>query len=451
MNEREALAYINDYTWTASRPGLSRTQELLERAGRPDRKLRFVHVAGTNGKGSTATMIATVLTEAGYRTGLYISPHLSNFRERMCVDGKMISADEFAEITSFLAPLADGMEDHPSQFELSTVLALEFFARRGCDLVVLEVGMGGLLDSTNVIEHPEVCVITNIGLDHTEFLGNTLAEIATNKAGIFKSGASAICYDMRDDAPEAVAAVANRAESVGIPLTIADFHQLSVRPSSGEEVLNGQEFAYRGATYHLRLLGDHQSKNAAVAIEALHALRGHGWSIPEEAVVRGLEKTVWPARLELLSRDPIFLLDGGHNLQGAQAMRAFLSRWLGDRTEPDARRTWFLLSILKDKDIDGILPLLLPFAAGVVCMTPHSPRALDAALLAEKIRSFSVGTSAGLSNGCLETLPVEVCTEAPDAVARVCARASECGFPVVAFGSLYSAGFIREVFIPAEG
>ena len=194
MNITEALTYIHSVCWRGSIPGLSRTQELLRRMGNPEKKLKFVHIAGTNGKGSTAAMTASILRKAGYCTGLYTSPFLFRFNERMNINGADIADEELAEITEFVKPHAEAMADHPTEFELVTAIAMEYFARHRCDIVVLEVGMGGELDSTNVIDPPEVAVICNLGLDHTEFLGNTLEEIAQAKAGIIKPGCSAVLY-----------------------------------------------------------------------------------------------------------------------------------------------------------------------------------------------------------------------------------------------------------------
>ena len=194
MTVQEALTYIHSVCWKGSVPGLERTRELLERMGNPEKSLRFVHIAGTNGKGSTAAMTASILRQAGYKTGLYTSPYILRFHERMQVDGVEISDEELADVTEFVRPHAEAMADHPTEFELVSCIAFEYFKRKCCDIVVLEVGMGGELDSTNVIDTPEVAVITNIGLDHTEYLGDTLEKVASAKAGIIKKGGTAVLY-----------------------------------------------------------------------------------------------------------------------------------------------------------------------------------------------------------------------------------------------------------------
>ena len=194
MTVNEAIAYIHSVFWKGSIPGLGRTQELLRRIGNPEKKLKFIHIAGTNGKGSTAAMTASILRKAGYRTGLYTSPYIYRFHERMQIDGEQISDEDLVEITEFVKPHADAMAESPTEFELVSCIAFEYFARKNCDIVVLEVGMGGALDSTNVIPVPEVAVITNIGLDHTDYLGDTVEKIAETKAGIFKEGGHAVVY-----------------------------------------------------------------------------------------------------------------------------------------------------------------------------------------------------------------------------------------------------------------
>ena len=272
MTYQEALTYIHSVCWKGSVPGLSRTRELLGRIGNPQNKLKFVHIAGTNGKGSTAAMLASVFRSAGYRTGLYTSPFLLCFNERMQVDGEMISDEELAEITEFVRPHAEAMADHPTEFELVTVIAMEYFMRHGCDIVSLEVGLGGELDSTNVISTPEAAVICNIGLDHTEVLGDTLEKIASAKAGIIKGGDVVIYRGSQsvervfEDACKKTGARLHRADFDGICLKRADF--------------SGQVFDL-GARKELEipLLGEHQLKNAAVVVAAVDALTAKGWHI----------------------------------------------------------------------------------------------------------------------------------------------------------------------------
>ena len=241
MNYEEALEYIHHVSWTGVKPGLSRTFELLDRMGNPQKQLKFVHIAGTNGKGSTAAMTASILEKSGYRTGLYTSPFIHRFNERMQVNGESITDEELAELTEWIRPMAETMEDSPTEFELITALAMEFFRRQVCDIVVLEVGMGGELDSTNVIDTPEMAVITAIGLDHTAELGDTLGKIASAKGGIIKACGDVVIYPQ---AEEAEIVLKQMAEEKYCHVFQPDFS--AITPVS--ETLSGQTFDY--GKYH---------------------------------------------------------------------------------------------------------------------------------------------------------------------------------------------------------
>lgn len=326
MTPAEALEFIHSESWLGSKPGLSRTQELLHRCGDPQDRLRFVHVAGTNGKGSVCAMLASVLTAAGYKTGLYISPYIARFSERMSIDGREIPMEELAQITEMIRPHALAMEDSPTEFELVTAIAMEYFARSRCDIVVLEVGLGGRLDSTNVIAAPECAVLTNIGLDHTEILGDTVEMIAAEKAAIIKTGSTAVLYAQKASVMELAR---ETCQSLGVPLRIADFSRLT----SVSDTLDGQVFRYRSwEELNLPLLGAHQLRNAAVVLETVEALRGRGYEIPQAAVREGLAKTRWPARFEIVSRKPYFVVDGGHNPQCAESVARGLQHYFPEDT-----------------------------------------------------------------------------------------------------------------------
>ena len=427
MTVQEAIAYINDYTWSSSRLGLERTRELLRRLGNPQKDLRFIHVAGTNGKGSTCAMIERILREAGFCTGFYPSPYLQDFRERIQVNGEYITKAGLAAITERVAAQADTMEDHPSQFELITAIGMLYFRQMHCDFVVLEVGMGGALDSTNVIDPPEAAVITSIGLDHTEYLGSTLEEIAHTKCGILKRGSSAVSYR---NAPEVMAVIREICCDRMIPLYEAPAVEYDMQDGEDaleplEHSLDGQRFRFRGREYRLPLLGRHQLRNAATVLKTVEALRDRGVILPDEAVEHGLALTEWPARFEVLSRDPLLILDGGHNPQCAEALAENIREYLTGET--GRAGVTFLFGMLADKDYRRTLELLAPYGSAYICITPESPRALPAEKLAELIRSVKPG------------LPVFSAEEIPDAIAS----ALELGRPVIAFGSLYSAGRIR--------
>ena len=417
MTIQEAIDYINAHTWSQWKLGLSRTRDLLELLGNPQKKLRFVHVAGSNGKGSTCAMLERILRQAGYVTGLYPSPYIEDFRERIQVCGEYIPEEALCRITAKVKELADSMEDHPTQFELITAIGMEYFAEKHCDIVVLEVGLGGLFDSTNIIDAPEVAVITNIGLEHTEYLGSTLAEIAANKCGIIKPGSDVVCYE---NLPEVMEVVRRTCEDKGCPLHIA--RQGRVIPV--ERSLYGQTFRFlknsgeknsrenygrekdvqekagqkkggqekdrqEGTLLRLSLLGEYQLHNAATVLTTVEVLRGRGFSIPEEAVKDGMADVKWPARFEVLSHKPLFILDGGHNPQCASALAESIRTYLPETegTSAGRGRIVFLMGMLADKDYRAVIDIISPFAASFVCLTPDSPRALPAEDLAEELRS----------------------------------------------------------------
>lgn len=416
MTGREAIEYISDYTWSKSRLGLSRTRELLNLLDNPQEKLKFIHVAGSNGKGSTCAMLSSILRSARYKTGLYTSPHIESFLERIQIDGENISEIRLAEITERVRDIADKMADHPSQFELITAIAMVYFYEENCDVVALETGMGGELDSTNIIPAPEVAVMTNIGLEHTEYLGKTLAQIAKTKAGIIKTGSECVCYDGDGE----VTQIIKEACAVkDVPFNIAKFSE--IKPL--ERSLRGQSFSFEGFIYGLPLIGSHQLKNAALALTAVEVLKRRGFNISQKAVFEGLKNAKWQARMEVLSQNPAFILDGGHNPQCAEALANTLKEYL------IGEKVTFLIGVLADKDAISIINSLIPFAERFVCVTPNSPRALAAQKLAEEIKK-----------ACDVAVAVE--DNFSDAVAA-CLKHDE---PTVAFGSLYMVSDIRDAF-----
>ena len=418
MTPQEAIDYIENYTYSSTKLGLERTEELLHKLGDPQNDVKFIHVTGSNGKGSTCCMLASILQRAGYKVGLYTSPYIQDFRERIQVNGEFIPGEDLARLTVKVRALADTMTDPASQFEFVTALAIEYFKEEKCDVVVLEVGMGGAMDATNVIPAPEVAVITNVGLEHTEYLGDTLEAIAENKSGIIKPGCSAVCYD---GAPEVTAVVKQVCAEKDVPLTCLDFRDL--QPVS--ETLEGQRFLYKGKEYFIPLLGPHQINNTAVVLEIVNTLRARGWSITDEDVELGLRFTRWPARFEVLRRDPLCILDGGHNPQCAQALVDSLDRLL------PGRKAVFLMGILADKDYKQVIDMILPYASEFYTLTPLSPRALDTDALAAELRSH--GAKATACHGIDEGIDAAIKAAGPDGL-------------VVIFGSLYLAGAVRSAF-----
>ena len=418
MTYEQALDYIHAIHWQGHKPGLERTQTLLEALGRPQDKLRFVHIAGTNGKGSTAAMLDSCLRQAGYKTGLFTSPFINRFNERIQIDGQPIPDQDLVRLVERVQPVAQAMTDLPTEFELITALGMLYFAQQHCDIVVLEVGLGGALDSTNVIAAPECAVITALGMDHVKELGPTLADIAAAKAGIIKPGCPVVSYGGEPEADKVIADVARARHA---PLSVVDFGRLHRTSAS----LDGLVFDFDGMEgLTLPLLASYQPRNAAVAITALRVLRNRGWNIPDEAIRRGLAQVSWPGRFELLRRDPPFLLDGSHNAHGMRATVASLrERFPGEKFV-------FLISIMADKDSDDMLKLLLPLAKCFVTVTAPSPRAIPAADLAAQI------TALGGVAETADTIPAGV--HRADALAD--------GGPVAALGTLYFSGPVRLTF-----
>ena len=424
MTLEEALHYIHSVCWKGSIPGLERISALLDKMGHPERGLKFVHVTGTNGKGSTCAMVASVLRQAGYRTGLYTSPYILRFNERMQINGEMIPDDELCAITAEIKPLADSIFEQPTEFEMVTAIAFAWFARRGCDIVVCEVGMGGEFDATNVISAPEAAVLCNIGLDHTEVLGDTLEKIAATKSGIIKPGCRAVLYP----APAGVEAVVEqRCREVGAPLRRVDFSALCLQSRS----LEGQVFDFGALTdLHLPLLGEHQLHNAAVALTTLAVLQERGWKITEGDIRRGLAATVWPGRFQILSRRPLFLIDGGHNPQCIEALTQNIADYLQNRP------LTVLTGVLGDKDYHCMYRDVAPYTASFVAVTPDNPRALSAQELAGYLRSFGK--------------PVSAAASVDEGVRLALAQAGEDG-TVLCYGSLYLLGDVIRAVEQALG
>ena len=412
MSYEQALRYIHSVSWKGSVLGLSRTRELLGRMGNPQHSLRFVHVAGTNGKGSFSAMLQSVLSAAGYRTGLYTSPFIARFNERMQIDGAPIGDETLACIAGFVRPLADSMADAPTEFELITCIAMEYFRRNACEFVVLETGMGGALDATNVIDAPALAVIMAMGLDHMDYLGTTVAQIAEQKAGIVKENGCVLNYG-NDPAANAVFERVCRQRHAR--LFYADF---SAMQRIGVD-LDGQAFSYWGEPYRIPLIGAYQIKNAAMVLRAVEILRMQGVSIAQSAVKRGLENARWPARFEVLCKDPVVIVDGGHNPQGVAATAESLNMLF------PREKIVFLIGMMADKDVVRTVQILLPLAKAFIAVRPDNPRAMLEDVLAGAISELG---------GC-----VQACPSVEMGVRRALAGRSI----VCAVGSLYMADEVK--------
>ena len=416
MNYEETIAYIHSAYWKGTKDGLSRTRELLERLGNPQDELRFIHVAGTNGKGSTCAMLASILQAAGYKTGLYTSPFVNRFNERIALNGTPISDEDLVNVFERIRPIVDAMEYPPSEFELITCAAMLYYREQQCDVVVLEVGMGGEFDSTNVIKTPLLTIITSMGFDHMKYLGNTMTEIASAKAGIIKPGGTTLIYG---ENPEADQVFRETCARVGSRLVVTEYSRII----DHSHTLRGHDLSF-GPYAHIRLplIGSHQVKNAAVVLSAVEELQKKGLTIPAEAVYEGMSKVQWPARMELLSEEPVFLLDGGHNPHGFHAAAATLRELF-----PDQKVT-VMMGVMADKDHGDMIRELLPLAKRFITVRPDSPRSMTAEELAEEIRALGgeAEPAGSVENGVQKLL-----NEAkPEDV-------------LLAIGSLYMSGAVR--------
>ena len=382
MTYDEALEYIHGVSWTFCKPGLDRIGELCQRLGHPERGMRFIHVAGTNGKGSTSAMLDSILRRVGLNVGLFTSPYIYEFGERMRVGGENIGREELAEITEYVRPIAEAMTDRPTEFELITAIAFEFFKRRGCDVVVLEAGMGGRLDSTNIIREPLLSIITGIALDHTAFLGDTVEKIAVEKAGIIKDGAPLLYGGDCESAAEVIRAVANER---GSRFVRSDHGAIRISSAT----LSGTKFDYKGwRGVRIPLLGSYQPKNAALVLEAVELLRGRGLKIPDSAVYEGLASAAWRGRFEIINKEPQIIFDGAHNPEGVAAAVESIKSYFGDE------RLMVLSGVLRDKDYRYIASRISEIADRAFTLTPDNPRALSAEEYAKEFMKNGIAATA---------------------------------------------------------
>lgn len=378
MNIQEALEYIHGITWQSREPGLKRINELMDMMGHPEKELKYIHIAGTNGKGSTAAMLASILTKAGYKTGLFTSPHIYKFNERMQINGEHISDEAICELAEYIKPFTDKMEETPTEFELVSAFGFEYFKRQGCDIVVLEVGLGGVMDSTNVIPSPEVAVLAAIGLDHTGLLGNTLTEIAKEKAGIIKPGCDAVIYRQE---PEVEEVFLNQCKVVGATANLCEPEKV-IRTDCDWDT---QTFTYKDAeNLVIPLTGSYQLKNVSMVLKTVEILRKKGYNIEAETLREGLLSTQWPCRFEVLTKDPVFIIDGAHNPQGIMATAESL------RLHLKSEKVVFIIGVMSDKDLDTMIPYIDDLAAEYIAVSPDYPgRALDAADLGAYLEKFN--------------------------------------------------------------
>lgn len=470
MDWNEAIALLHGANWKHTKIGLERMRDFMHALGDPQEKLRYVHIAGTNGKGSACIMTQSILTAAGFRTGLYISPHLDQFNERLSIDGQMISDADLRRLAARVHAAAETLGEEPTDFEMITAMAFCWFEEQRCDLVVLEVGMGGRLDATNVISSPEVCAIMHIGLDHTEFLGDTVEKVATEKAGILKPGADCVLYHQLPGVMDVVRKrFADVNPDTAAQLIITDPTAFTARART----IDGQVFDYRNRPeLRIQLLGNYQMENAMAVLDIIDCLQRRGFGISEDAIreeasaiqmhggkqksdscddatleevsvqahkdvqkpgiseaaIRaGLARASWPGRFELLSRTPLLIVDGAHNPNGVEALVDTIRAYFPDQ------KINFVMGVMKDKDYHTMLRLIAPYAARFITELPDAHRALRPEALKSEIREYFDG-------------PVETADSVTAAIKRAMELAEGSDAITICFGSLYQVAEIRRFF-----
>lgn len=419
LTYEEVLDQIEHQRRFGNRPGAEVSALMLEKLGRPQQNMSVIHIAGTNGKGSVSAFLCSILKEAGIRTGMFTSPHLVDFRERICVDGQMISREEVTKLGNML--LEENFGTVPTMFDYCLAMALLYYRDRQCQAAVIETGLGGRLDSTNAIGVPEVTVVTKIGYDHMAVLGDTLDKIASEKAGIIKKGTKLVLESQEKDAMDVLLETAEK-EAV-TEIKIVDMHDVTeCRYENGRQYFSYQKYK----NLEMAMLGVHQYENAAAAILAAEIFlkdRGISDEKAEYYIREGIKKTRWEGRMEILSREPFFMVDGAHNGNGVAALAESL------RTLFPGEKFHFVMGVMADKNYEEMIEELLPLALDFKTVTVESERALAAQELSEKIRAKGI-CDAGLLHSFDELMPGRL----------------DVAHKTIAFGSLYFVGEIEKYF-----
>lgn len=419
LTYEEVLDQIEHQRRFGNRPGAEVSALMLEKLGRPQQNMSVIHIAGTNGKGSVSAFLCSILKEAGIRTGMFTSPHLVDFRERICVDGQMISREEVTKLGNML--LEEDFGTVPTMFDYCLAMALLYYRDRQCQAAVIETGLGGRLDSTNAIGVPEVTVVTKIGYDHMAVLGDTLDKITAEKAGIIKKGTKLVLESQEKDAMDVLLETAEK-EAV-TEIKIADMHDVTeCRYENGRQYFSYQKYK----NFEMAMLGVHQYENAAAAILAAEIFlkdRGISDEKAEYYIREGIKKTRWEGRMEILSREPFFMVDGAHNGNGVAALAESL------RTLFPGEKFHFVMGVMADKNYEEMIEELLPLALDFKTVTVESERALAAQELSEKIRAKGI-CDAGLLHSFDELMPGRL----------------DVAHKTIVFGSLYFVGEIEKYF-----
>ena len=418
MNYEQSLDFIHSRNKFGIKLGLDATADLLDKIGNPHKKLKFVHIAGTNGKGSTTSYIADILSAKGYKVGKFISPYVHSFTERIQINNTEISQSDLAKFTTVVA---DAIEKHnltPTEFEVVTAIGLAYFEAQKCDFVALEVGMGGRFDATNVIPAPEVSVITSISIDHTQYLGNTISEIAFEKCGIIKTGSRVVSYP--DNHVNAFEVIKNTTLDKNVPLVVPDKNAIEILSMD----IYGTEFIYNGEKYHINMLGGHQVYNAVTAIEAVKLL-----GIEEDYIKKGLSSTKFRGRLDVIAKKPLIIEDGAHNISGITELKKAIQTYF------KGKKIILVMAMLKDKEYRECIETISSVADVLIATEPDNPRKATAQEIEEVAKKFIKSTYAEPDVNRAIKLAKSLCTD--DDVICVC-------------GSLYLLGEIDEQSLNKE-
>ena len=425
MDYYEAMKYINRTGKFGSKLGLDRINRLLYYMGNPHHKLRVIHVAGTNGKGSVVSIISSILIEAGYKVGIYTSPYLQRFTERIKINNEEISKDDIARLINYIGPIVDKVisegYDNPTEFEIITAIMFKYFSDKQVDFVALEVGLGGRLDSTNVI-NPLVSVITSISYDHLGILGNTLSQIAYEKAGIIKQNGIVVSYPQEEEALKVIEDVCKERNAKLILVSQYDMHISKYSPKGQTFNLSINDKSYVGLK--TSLLGEYQILNIKTSIQAIEALKYRGIYIKDEYIYKGVENAKWPGRIEVMGENPKIVLDGAHNVQGmAELKKAILKYFKYDKII-------LVIGVLRDKEYEKMCSIIMPIADTVITTKPDSERALSSEELGGVANKYN--DSVIISSSILDAYNTSIESAKEDDLIVFC-------------GSLYMIGRVRDI------